>query len=166
MAFTIPNNFRAQFTGDIVTPGDGAAYDAAIARWAKNAARRAALVVFPRSPADVALALTALDLPVAVRGGAHSASGASSSENGLVIDLSRYLAGVRVDAAQKLGYVGGGAVWKTVDEEAIKHGLATVGGTVNHTGERELSCSASPDLDGASRCWRVSLASQTCAAAS
>ncbi|KZW03638.1 FAD-binding domain-containing protein [Exidia glandulosa HHB12029] len=133
MAANITEEFRAQFTGEIVTPADGAAYEAAIARWAKNAARKAAAVVYPKSTADIALALQ-LELPVAVRGGAHSASGASSCEGGLVIDLSRHFTDVRVDVEKQLAYVGGGAVWKTVDEAAIKHGLATVGGTVNHTG--------------------------------
>jgi FAD/FMN-containing dehydrogenase len=51
-----------------------------------------------------------------------------------VIDLSRYLNTVRVDEERKLGYVGGGATWGAVDKEAIKYGLATTGGTVNHTG--------------------------------
>jgi len=32
----------------------------------------------------------------------------------------------------RLAYVGGGAVWKDVDKETMKYGLATVGGTVNH----------------------------------
>ncbi|TEB04031.1 FAD-binding domain-containing protein [Coprinellus micaceus] len=61
-------------------------------------------------------------------------AGASSVEDGLVIDLSRYLNQVRIEPDKRLGYVGGGCVWKTVDEAAIKYGLATVGGTVNHTG--------------------------------
>ncbi|KAF8648761.1 hypothetical protein AX14_008778, partial [Amanita brunnescens Koide BX004] len=62
------------------------------------------------------------------------AAGASSIENGLVIDLSRYLNGVSIDAEKKLAHVGGGAIWETVDKAAIEYGLATVGGTVNHTG--------------------------------
>ena len=49
-----------------------------------------------------------------------------------MIDLSRYLNGVKVDPEQKVAYVGGGALWETVDRTAIKHGLATVSGTVNH----------------------------------
>ena len=94
-------------------------------------------VVFPKTEQDIILALRfASDnqIPIAVKGGGHSASGASSREDGLVIDLQKYFADVRVDAKEKLAYVGGGAIWETVDTEAIKHGLATVGGTVNHTG--------------------------------
>jgi hypothetical protein len=56
----------------------------------------------------------------------------ASSSDGLVIDLSRYLNGVKVDPDKKVAYVGGGALWETVDKTAIKHGLATVAGTVNH----------------------------------
>ncbi|KAJ3478170.1 hypothetical protein NLI96_g9951 [Meripilus lineatus] len=129
-------SFRKEFKGDIVTPAD-AGYVEAIERWAHNAVRRAAIVAFVKDPQDVVTALKyarAAKLPLAIRGGGHSASGASSSEGGLVIDLSRYINGATVDAEKKLAYVGGGAVWKTVDLAAIKHGLATVGGTVNHTG--------------------------------
>ncbi|KAH8108375.1 FAD-binding domain-containing protein [Phellopilus nigrolimitatus] len=129
-------DFRRAFKGDIVTPTHPE-YTAAIARWAANAARPAALVLFARDAADAALAVRyarAARLPLAVRGGGHSPAGASSAARGAVLDLSRYMAGVRVDAAARRAYVGGGALWKTVDEEAIKHGLAAVGGTVNHTG--------------------------------
>jgi hypothetical protein len=41
---------------------------------------------------------------------------------------------VSVDPATKTVTVGGGATWKEVDEAAAEHGLAAVGGTVNHTG--------------------------------
>ncbi|GLB44343.1 putative oxygen-dependent FAD-linked oxidoreductase family protein [Lyophyllum shimeji] len=128
--------FKSQFKGDICTPDD-ADYHQAIARWAVNAQRRAKIVAFVKDASDVVLAIQyarANDLRIAIRGGGHSAAGASSSEDGLVIDLSRYLNGARVDAEKRLVYVGGGAIWETVDKEAIKHGLATVGGTVNHTG--------------------------------
>ncbi|KAH8091648.1 hypothetical protein BXZ70DRAFT_473549 [Cristinia sonorae] len=130
------DDFKAKFKGDIVTPRD-ADYEQALDRWAANAKRRAEVVAFVKDPADVALAIKyARDagLRIAIRGGGHSAAGTSSSEGGLVIDLSRYLNNVRVDPGQKLAYVQGGANWKTVDEASIKHGLAGVAGTVNHTG--------------------------------
>ncbi|KAF8883995.1 FAD-binding domain-containing protein [Infundibulicybe gibba] len=129
---TPPSSFR----GDWITP-DHPEYPKAIARWAINAERRAAAVAFVKDAEDVSLVLRhaqANAIPISIRGGGHSAAGASSVENGIVIDLSRYLAGVRVDAEKKFAYVGGGALWETVDKSAIEHGLATVAGTVNHTG--------------------------------
>jgi FAD/FMN-containing dehydrogenase len=91
--------------------------------------------VFVKDAEDVALAINyakASSTPLAVRGGGHSASGASSCEGGIVIDLSRYLKDTKVDPEAKLPYVGGGAIWETVDKAAIEHGLAAVAGTINH----------------------------------
>jgi FAD/FMN-containing dehydrogenase len=122
------------FTGDWVTP-DHPSYSEAIARWSAGAERRAKAVAFVKSPQDVATVLKYAkqhSYTIAIRGGGHSTSGASSAEDGIVIDLSRHLSGVRVDPVEKLAYVGGGAVWETVDKTAIEHGLATVAGTVNH----------------------------------
>lgn len=124
------------FTGDWITP-DHPSYSEAIARWASNAERRAAAVAFVKNAQDIVIVLNHAKEHkslIAIRGGGHSASGASSIEGGIVIDLSRYLADVRVDPAEKLAFIGGGAIWETVDKTTIKHGLATVGGTVNHTG--------------------------------
>jgi len=124
------------FTGDWITP-DHPGYTEAIARWAANASRRAKAVSFVKNAQDVVTVLKYAkqnNYPVAIRGGGHSSAGASSVEDGVVIDLSRHLSGVRVDPAEKLAYVGGGAIWETVDKAAIVHGLATVAGTVNHTG--------------------------------
>ncbi|PVG03740.1 FAD-binding domain-containing protein [Serendipita vermifera] len=126
----------AGFSGDLVAPSDPD-YKASLARFAKNAQKNAGLVAFVKSPQDVAHVInfaSANSIPIVVRGGGHSTSGGSSIEGGIVIDLSRHLNKVRVDQEKRLGYVDAGANWKAVDEEAIKYGLATVGGTVNHTG--------------------------------
>lgn len=128
--------FSKTFKGDIVVPSDPD-YKESIARWATNAQRNAKIVAFVRDSEDVSLALgfaRSSKLPVAIRGGGHSSSGASSSEGGLVIDLSRHLNRVNVDVERKLAYVGGGALWADVDKATIVHGLATVAGTVSHTG--------------------------------
>jgi FAD/FMN-containing dehydrogenase len=50
-----------------------------------------------------------------------------------IVDLS-LLNNVRVDTEKRLAYAQGGALWKDFDMVTIKHGLASVGGTVNHTG--------------------------------
>ncbi|VDB97548.1 unnamed protein product [Peniophora sp. CBMAI 1063] len=128
--------FKTSFKGDIVTPEDPD-YEQALTRWAANARRRAAVVAFVRDEEDIALAIKyarSNSLPIAIRGGGHNPAGSSSSEGGLVIDLSRHLASVRVDAEKKLAYADGGALWRTFNNETMKYGLATTGGTVSHTG--------------------------------
>ncbi|KAF8883996.1 hypothetical protein BD779DRAFT_1674301 [Infundibulicybe gibba] len=82
------------FRGDWITP-DHPEYPKAIARWAINAERRAAAVAFVKDPEDVSLRIRNL-----------------FSREGIVIDLSRHLAGVRVDPEKRLAYVGGGALWE------------------------------------------------------
>ncbi|EKM80430.1 hypothetical protein AGABI1DRAFT_120446 [Agaricus bisporus var. burnettii JB137-S8] len=127
-------DFSALIKGDVIVPGH-AEYEKSLKRWAVNAEKKAAVVVFIKDEADAAAAILYArknDLPIAIRGGGHSPAGASSIDGGLVIDLSRYLTGVKVDPKKKLAYVGGGAIWETVDKTAIEYGLATVGGTVNH----------------------------------
>ncbi|CAE7225826.1 unnamed protein product [Rhizoctonia solani] len=124
------------FFGKIITP-TSSTYSDAIARWAHNAERPARLVVYPRFTTDIFAAISHAykhSLPIAVRGGGHSCAGTSSSLQGLVIDLSKHFTQVRIDPNNRIAFVGGGAVWKDVDEAAIRYGLAAVGGTVNHTG--------------------------------
>lgn len=124
------------FKGDIVTPSDPD-YTESIARWAPNAVKKAKIVAFVKDAEDVSLALKfARDnkLDIAIKGGGHNSAGASSSDGGIVIDLSRHVNMVKIDAEKKLAYVGGGAIWGDLDKAAIEHGLAGVAGTVNHTG--------------------------------
>ncbi|KAH9049802.1 hypothetical protein EDB83DRAFT_2522679 [Lactarius deliciosus] len=130
------SSLKQSFKGDIVTPGD-ANYKEAIARWAANTERPARIVAFVKDTTDVSLALKYArdnNLQVAIRCGGHSPSGASSAEDGLVVDLSRYLNYAVVDPEGRTVRVGGGTLWETVERESIKHELATVAGGVNHTG--------------------------------
>ena len=93
-------------------------------------------VVAVRSTSDVSATLEQIrkhKLPFTVRGGGHSTSGSASIDNGLVIDLSK-MRGVTVDPEARTITAEGGTIWEDVDVAAAKHGLATVGGTVNHTG--------------------------------
>ncbi|CAE7150134.1 unnamed protein product [Rhizoctonia solani] len=129
--------------GSIHLPGDP---DYSNKRWAVNAEKNAAAVAWPATPEDVVQILAFAQgkapyaaqkrLHVAVKGGGHTPSGASSSDGGLVIDLQPKIGGVRVDPTEKLAYVGGGALWQDVDEATTPHGkcLASVAGTVGHTG--------------------------------
>jgi FAD/FMN-containing dehydrogenase len=127
---------REAVRGEIVTPGDDA-YEEASRVWnGAHDGRSPALVVRCSGAADVAAAVgfaRANDLPIAVRGGAHSIAGFSTCDGGIVVDLSP-LNGVRVDPAARRATVGGGAVWADVDHETQAHGLATTGGLVSTTG--------------------------------
>ncbi|KAH9931212.1 uncharacterized protein B0H18DRAFT_872258 [Fomitopsis serialis] len=134
-------DFPTEFKGDLVTP-HSPDYSKAIARWALNAKREAKIVAFVKDVQDISLAIQyarSHGLEIAIKGGGHNPAGASSTEGGLVIDLSRYLNYARVDPERKIGCVGGGAIWESVDKAATEHGLATVGGTVNHTGVAGLT---------------------------
>jgi FAD/FMN-containing dehydrogenase len=127
---------RESVRGEIFTPaGDG--YEEACRVWnGAHDGRRPALVVQCTGAADVIAAVgfaRGNDLPIAVRGGAHSIAGFSTCDDGVVIDLSP-MSSVRVDPSARRALVGGGAVWADVDHETQAHGLATTGGLVSSTG--------------------------------
>jgi FAD/FMN-containing dehydrogenase len=127
---------REAVKGEVLAPGDEG-YSEACRVWnGMYDGRRPALVVRCVGSADVIAAVgfaRSNDLPLAVRGGAHSVAGFSTSDGGLVIDLSP-MRNVRVDPAGKVAYVGGGATWADVDHETQAQGLATTGGLVSSTG--------------------------------
>lgn len=94
-------------------------------------------MVYPKDAEDVSRAIkysVANNITFVVKGGGHNPSGASSVEDGLVIDLNKHFNYANVDPVTKTVEAGGGALWNTVDYAAFAHGLATVGGTVNLTG--------------------------------
>jgi len=93
------------------------------------------------SPADVRAALERAQrdlLPVAVRSGGHSVAGASSNDDGLVVDV-RPMKAIEIDPAARRARVGGGCTWGEFDAAAAEHGLATTGGRVSTTGVSGLT---------------------------
>ncbi|CAO2657709.1 Nn.00g038350.m01.CDS01 [Neocucurbitaria sp. VM-36] len=121
---------------EMILPGDGEVYEKSIGRWSEHCIKRAAAVVKVTSADDVSATLAQIrthQIPFTIRGGGHSTSGAASIEDGVVIDLSK-MRKVTVDSGAKTIRAEGGTIWEDVDVEAAKYGLATVGGTVNHTG--------------------------------
>jgi len=133
------SELASQIKGVVLTPGDEG-YQNAIHRWASNAERNAAVVAQVTSPQDVVAAVPTphqcsrtnlqlkfakkASLEVAVSGGKHSASGASSTEGGLLIDLSK-MRKVRVNTTNNTIIAQGGCLWIDVDQAAADHGLAT-----------------------------------------
>ena len=82
---------------------DDAGYDEARAIMLGGSDPRPALIVRPRSDADVARAVTLAretGLPLAVRSGGHSGAGHSTADGGVVIDL-RDMKAVEFDVARR-----------------------------------------------------------------
>ena len=95
-----------------------------------------ALVVQPTGAADIGNAVSFArenGLLLAVKCGGHSASGQSSCDGGMQIDLS-HLRGVRVDPSARTARVEGGSLLGELDHESMAYGLVTTAGTVSHTG--------------------------------
>jgi hypothetical protein len=113
-----------------------AAYDEARMLLNPDFDKYPALVVQPTGSADISSAVTFArenDLLVAVKCGGHSASGTSTCDGGMQIDLSTYRY-VHVDPKARTARVAGGSLLGELDHEAMAHGLVTTAGTVSHTG--------------------------------
>ncbi|WP_433164892.1 FAD-binding oxidoreductase [Kribbella sp. CA-247076] len=84
------DELRGALTGTVIGPGEEG-YDDARRLWNAQHDRRPAVIARVRTAEDVSAAVrfgVARGLEIAVRGGSHSMSGASSVDDGLMIDLS------------------------------------------------------------------------------
>ena len=134
------DNLAASLRGTVLVPGsDG--YDAARKLWNGMFDRRPALIARCASPADVIASVDfarSHNLLTAVKCGGHSATGKSSCDGGLMIDLSS-MRSVRVDPTARVARVEGGALLGDLDHETRPFGLVTTAGTVSHTGAGGLT---------------------------
>jgi FAD/FMN-containing dehydrogenase len=134
------DELRFRLRGGVALPGDEA-YEDACSLFNAMVTTRPRLVARCAAPDDVAAALGYARrhrLPIAVRGGGHSVTGASLCEDGLVLDV-RGLDDVTVDPVRRIARVGGGCTWSQVDRATQAHGLATTGGRVSSTGVAGLT---------------------------
>jgi FAD/FMN-containing dehydrogenase len=126
---------RATFRGPLVGPDDPD-YDVARSVWNGMVDKRPSVVARCTGPADVISAVNFArdhDLPLAVRGGAHSAAGKGTCDDGVVIDLS-LMKGIRIDPSAGTARAQGGVKWGDFDHETQAVGMATPGGVISTTG--------------------------------
>jgi FAD/FMN-containing dehydrogenase len=119
----------------IITPTDQD-YADSIHSWSLAAVKPAGVSILPASAEDVSKVIRYANdngIDLAVKGGGHSTSGASSTEGGILLNL-KSMRKVTVDPALRHISAQGGCLWMDVDAAAWEHGLATVGGTVADTG--------------------------------
>ena len=134
------DQFRDAFTGEVILPGE-TPYDDARRVWNAVYDRRPALIVRPTTSGEVATAIRFgrdRDIEIAVRGGGHSASGHSTCDGGMVIDLSA-MRGVTVDPDRRTARANGGALLGELDVAAQAHGLVCPVGVIGHTGVAGLT---------------------------
>jgi FAD/FMN-containing dehydrogenase len=121
--------------GRLVRPEDPS-YDEARSIWNGAHDKKPAAILQCHGVADVLRGVEfarSEGLSLAIRGGGHSIPGFSTSDGGLVLDLSA-MNGVRVDPDRRRIVAQAGALWSDVDAEAQAFGLAVTGGLVSTTG--------------------------------
>ena len=134
------DEFKAQFRGDVVVPGD-ASYDEVREIWNAMIDRTPAMIARCASPEDVVQAVKFArqnELLVSIRGGGHNIAGNAVCDDGLMIDLS-LMKNVQVDLNARRATVDPGCILADFDAAAQAHGLATPLGINSTTGVAGLT---------------------------
>ncbi|HEX5937714.1 MAG TPA: FAD-binding oxidoreductase, partial [Actinomycetota bacterium] len=117
---------RKEVEGRVIAPDD-AEYDDARAVFYGGLDKRPAAIVRVASDADVVRVIAeARDtgLELAVRSGGHSVAGHSTTEGGIVLDLSERRS-LEIDAEDRTAWAESGVTAGAYSEAAAEHGLAT-----------------------------------------
>src|SRR5215211_2907393 len=126
---------RAVLNGRVITPDD-AAYDEARAVFYGGFDRRPALIVRVADAADVSHVIALArerGLELAVRSGGHSVAGHSTTDSGIVLDLSE-MKGLEIDVERRTAWAETGLTAGEYTAAADAHGLATGFGDTGSVG--------------------------------
>jgi FAD/FMN-containing dehydrogenase len=120
------SQLRATLKGQVITPED-ADYDAVRTGLSREAVRRPALIVRPVDAGDVACVVTLAretGMELAIRSGGHGLLGLSTSDGGIVLDLS-HMKGMEIDVKQRTAWAEAGLTAGEYTLAAAEYGLAT-----------------------------------------
>jgi FAD binding domain/Berberine and berberine like len=126
---------RAALNGRVIAPED-AGYDEARSVFYAGIDRRPAVIVRVASAADVSRVVSLAresGLNLAVRGGGHSLAGHSTTEGGIVLDLSG-MKGLQIDTERRTAWAETGLTAGEYTALAGAHGLATGFGDTGSVG--------------------------------
>jgi FAD/FMN-containing dehydrogenase len=120
------SDLRALFNGRVIAPGDGA-YETARVVFYGGIDRRPAAIVRVADAGDVARLVSLAretGVELAIRSGGHSTTGFSTTEGGVVLDLSNMKA-LQIDVNGRTAWAEGGLTAGEYTTAAGAHGLAT-----------------------------------------
>ncbi|MBC6936651.1 MAG: FAD-binding oxidoreductase [Chloroflexi bacterium] len=120
------SQLRADVKGRVVTPED-ADYDAVRIGLSRDVVRRPALIVRPVDAFDVSQVVSLAretGMELAIRSGGHSLAGFSTSEGGIVLDLS-LMKGLEINVEERTAWAEAGLTAGEYTLAAAKYGLAT-----------------------------------------
>jgi FAD/FMN-containing dehydrogenase len=120
------SDLRALFNGRVIAPGD-AAYETARTVFYGGIDRRPAAIVRVADAGDVARLVSLAretGVELAIRSGGHSTTGFSTTEGGVVLDLSNMKA-LQIDVNGRTAWAEGGLTAGEYTTAAGAHGLAT-----------------------------------------
>ncbi|BCW44274.1 FAD-binding oxidoreductase [Arthrobacter sp. StoSoilB5] len=137
---TALDGLRDQLRGQLITPEDPD-YDSARAVFNAMVDKRPAGIVRVAQVADVIAGVNFArenSMPLAIRGGGHSAPGFGTWDDALVLDFVNRT-GVRVDPETATARAESGTTWADFNHATHAFGLATTGGIVGSTGVAGLT---------------------------
>ena len=117
---------RSSLKGPMITPED-TAYDNVRTGLSLEVVCRPVLIVRPVDANDISLVVSLAretDMELAIRSGGHSLAGFSTSEGGIVLDLSQ-MKGLEIDLEQRTAWAEAGLTAGEYTTETAKYGLAT-----------------------------------------
>jgi FAD/FMN-containing dehydrogenase len=118
---------RSAIQGQVIAPNDDGYDKARIVFYGSYNNRRPAVIVRPANADDVAHVVSLAresGIELAVRSGGHSVAGHSSTEGGIVLDLSS-LKGLDIDVEGRTAWAESGLTAGEYTRAAAQHGLAT-----------------------------------------